>query len=99
MACSSPKCARVEVAQGGSPRNQGGAQVLPARSTLTAPPARAAATDVARELGLVIVGGSIPESSGGSLFNTCCVFNTKGMLLAKHRKVRQLLPYASAPSL
>lgn len=43
-------------------------------------------SNMARELGLVIVGGSIPERCGSSLYNTCCVFNTAGTLLAKHRK-------------
>jgi len=49
--------------------------------------------DVARELGLVIVGGSIPERCGEKLYNTCCVFNTAGTLLAKHRKVKPLITF------
>jgi len=44
---------------------------------------------LARELSVVVVGGSIPERKGDQLFNTCCVFNTQGQLLARHRKVRR----------
>ncbi|KAL1554921.1 Omega-amidase, chloroplastic [Salvia divinorum] len=36
---------------------------------------------------ITIVGGSIPERSGGRLYNTCCVFDTDGKLKAKHRKI------------
>ncbi|GFR46917.1 hypothetical protein Agub_g8564 [Astrephomene gubernaculifera] len=36
---------------------------------------------------VTLVGGSIPERCGGRLYNTCCVFNSRGELLAKHRKV------------
>uniref|UniRef100_A0A7S0MVI9 CN hydrolase domain-containing protein n=1 Tax=Pyramimonas obovata TaxID=1411642 RepID=A0A7S0MVI9_9CHLO len=43
-------------------------------------------SNVARELGVVVVGGSIPERQGDRLYNTCCVYNTEGTLLAKHRK-------------
>lgn len=42
---------------------------------------------MAKDLGLVIVGGSIPERSGDKLYNTCCVFSSTGALLARHRKV------------
>mmetsp|Transcript_23346 Transcript_23346/g.39037 ORF Transcript_23346/g.39037 Transcript_23346/m.39037 type:complete len:340 (-) Transcript_23346:302-1321(-) len=43
-------------------------------------------SNTARELGVVVVGGSIPERHGDQLYNTCCVFSTEGTLLAKHRK-------------
>lgn len=35
--------------------------------------------------GVTLVGGSVPERSGGKLYNTCCVFDHTGKLLAKHR--------------
>lgn len=46
---------------------------------------------LARELGVVLVGGSIPERSAkdGRLFNTATVFDQKGRLIAIHRKVRR----------
>lgn len=44
-------------------------------------------SELARLLKITIVGGSIPERSGGRVYNTCCVFGTDGKLLAKHRKV------------
>lgn len=37
--------------------------------------------------GIVLVGGSFPESDGGKLYNTALVFGPKGQLLAKHRKI------------
>ncbi|KAJ4760722.1 Omega-amidase NIT2 [Rhynchospora pubera] len=36
---------------------------------------------------ITIVGGSIPERSGGKLFNTCCVLGPDGEIKAKHRKL------------
>jgi len=41
----------------------------------------------ARENGVLLVGGSIPELEDGKLYNTCFVFNEKGEQIAKHRKV------------
>lgn len=41
----------------------------------------------AKELGVYIVGGSIPESSDGKIFNTATVFDPKGEMIAKHRKL------------
>ncbi|XP_050215933.1 omega-amidase, chloroplastic-like [Mercurialis annua] len=52
-----------------------------------ASPSTAMLSEVARVLNITIVGGSIPERSGDRLFNTCCVFDTKGKLIAKHRKI------------
>nr|POF05303.1 omega-amidase, chloroplastic [Quercus suber] len=37
--------------------------------------------------GITIVGGSVPESSDGRLYNTSCVFGPDGKLKAKHRKI------------
>lgn len=47
----------------------------------------------AKESGVTLVAGSIPESSNGKLYNTCCVFDDQGKLLAKHRKVSVNLPF------
>lgn len=41
----------------------------------------------AREHGIVLVGGSIPEKSDGKLYNTSFVFGRDGRLLGRHRKV------------
>ena len=41
----------------------------------------------AKECGLIVVGGSVPESADGKLFNTSFVFDETGALLARHRKV------------
>ena len=47
----------------------------------------------AKENGVTLVAGSIPESSNGKLYNTCCIFDDQGKLLAKHRKVSRDLPF------
>ena len=51
-------------------------------------------SDTARQLsgfaagnGVTLVAGSIPETSGDKLYNTCLVFDRHGKQLAKHRKV------------
>ncbi|XP_067001433.2 omega-amidase NIT2 isoform X2 [Anabrus simplex] len=36
---------------------------------------------------IYLIGGSIPESDGDKLYNTCTVWSPSGELLAKHRKV------------
>lgn len=41
----------------------------------------------AAEHAVTLVAGSIPESSGDKLYNTCLVFDRHGKQLAKHRKV------------
>ena len=41
----------------------------------------------ARKHGIYFVGGSIPETHNGKLYNTCCVFDRSGTLIAKHRSV------------
>ena len=51
-------------------------------------------SDAAKEHGVTLVGGSIPETSAGHLYNTCCVYGPDGALLGKHRKVRCALPTA-----
>ena len=41
----------------------------------------------ARELGMYIVGGSLPELEGEHIYNTSYVFDRQGRQIAKHRKV------------
>lgn len=42
---------------------------------------------LAKELNLYLIGGSIPEKEGNSIYNTSYVFNPEGVLIAKHRKM------------
>lgn len=44
-------------------------------------------SEAAKECGVYLVGGSIPEEEGGKLFNTCSVFGPDGKILVKHRKI------------
>lgn len=44
-------------------------------------------SEAAKENGVYLVGGSIPEEDGGKLYNTCPVFGPDGTLLMKHRKI------------
>ncbi|XP_018605677.1 omega-amidase NIT2 [Scleropages formosus] len=44
-------------------------------------------SEAAKENGVYLVGGSIPEDDGGRLYNTCPVFGPDGALLLKHRKI------------
>lgn len=41
----------------------------------------------AKENDVFLIGGSIPEREGDKLYNTCCVFNNKGELIEKFRKI------------
>lgn len=41
----------------------------------------------AKENGIFLIGGSIPEKDGDKIYNTCTVFNPNGEMIAKHRKV------------
>ncbi len=41
---------------------------------------------LSKELDLYIVGGSIPESDSGKIFNTSYVYDNQGKLIGKHRK-------------
>lgn len=41
----------------------------------------------AKEYGLLLVGGSIPEVENGRMYNTCYVFDRSGAQLAKYRKM------------
>lgn len=46
-----------------------------------------ALSECARKNNIFVVGGTIPEKDGDKLFNTCTVWNSKGELVAKHRKI------------
>ena len=50
-------------------------------------PAQTALSKTAAELGIYVVGGSLPELEGGRVYNTSYVYGRRGELLAKHRKV------------
>ncbi|KDD75938.1 carbon-nitrogen hydrolase [Helicosporidium sp. ATCC 50920] len=43
-------------------------------------------SSAAREHGIVLIGGSIPERSGDRVYNTCFVFGRDGQRLGRHRK-------------
>lgn len=43
--------------------------------------------ELAKQEKIVVVGGSIPEQEGASIYNTCFIFNADGSLLGRHRKV------------
>ncbi|MBR6443821.1 MAG: carbon-nitrogen hydrolase family protein, partial [Firmicutes bacterium] len=43
-------------------------------------------SDIAKELGVYLVGGSIPENDEGKIYNTSYIFDRQGNLIAKHRK-------------
>lgn len=42
---------------------------------------------LAKECGVYLVGGTIPELHDEKLYNTCTVYSPSGDLLAKYRKV------------
>ncbi|EDQ92339.1 uncharacterized protein MONBRDRAFT_14153 [Monosiga brevicollis MX1] len=56
------------------------AEPIPGEST-------AALSRAAKENGVYVVGGSIPERAADKLYNTCTVFNPDGDLIATHRKI------------
>ncbi len=45
-----------------------------------------ALADLAKELGIYLIGGSIPEQDGNELFNTSFIFDRSGEVIGKHRK-------------
>lgn len=68
------------------------AEEVPAAATqcaAAAHPSMHLLTSLAAELGIYLVGGSIPErdAATGKLYNTCVAFGPDGSMLAKHRKV------------
>lgn len=50
-------------------------------------PTTRAISSWARRLGTVIVGGSVYERAGGKNYNTCLVFDRRGKVISKYRKV------------
>ena len=44
-------------------------------------------SDLARSRQMYVIGGSIPETDGGRIYNTSYVFDRGGNLIGKHRKV------------
>jgi omega-amidase len=44
-------------------------------------------SQIAKELQIVLIGGTIPERDGDKLYNTATVWGTSGELLAKYRKM------------
>ena len=44
-------------------------------------------SDMARENGVYLVGGTFPEREGANLYNTCFVFDRAGGQIARHRKM------------
>lgn len=41
----------------------------------------------AKNNGIILIGGSIPETEDGKIYNTCFVFDENGRNIARHRKV------------
>ena len=41
----------------------------------------------AKDCGMYIVGGSVPETADGKIYNTCFVFDREGNQIARHRKI------------
>ncbi len=44
-------------------------------------------SELAKELGIYLIAGTIPEKEGESIYNTCFAFDPKGRLIGKHRKI------------
>jgi len=49
-------------------------------------PAQTALSCTAKNMGIIVVGGSIPETDGGKLYNTSYAYDASGVQIAKHRK-------------
>ena len=49
--------------------------------------AAAAMSAWAKDNGVLLIGGSVPEVEDGRLYNTCFVFDEEGRQIARHRKV------------
>lgn len=41
----------------------------------------------AKKLGILLIGGSVPETEDGKIYNTCFVFDENGEQIARHRKI------------
>eukprot|EP00440_Ansanella_granifera_P004224 gb/GFBE01004583.1/.p1 GENE.gb/GFBE01004583.1/~~gb/GFBE01004583.1/.p1 ORF type:complete len:315 (+),score=86.57 gb/GFBE01004583.1/:1-945(+) len=59
---------------------------LPCQAADESSPSVKLLSDLAKQHGLWIVGGSLPELDGEKIYNTCLVFNPEGGIVAKHRK-------------
>ncbi len=44
-------------------------------------------SEIANKTKVYLIGGSIPERDGGKIYNTSLIFNPKGQLIARHRKM------------
>ena len=49
-------------------------------------PSTQALSTLAKDLSVYIIGGSIPERQKDRLYNTCCVFDPRGEVVARYRK-------------
>lgn len=47
----------------------------------------AALSSWAKELDMIIVGGTVPETVGARMYNTCYVYDREGRQIARHRKM------------
>lgn len=47
----------------------------------------------AKENGIWLVGGTIPEQCNDHLYNTCTVYSPRGDLISKYQKVNELIHY------
>jgi omega-amidase len=66
------------------------AEPIPSKSEeldASANPSTFMLSSLAKELGIYLVGGSIPEREDNDVYNTCVVFAPDGAIVAKHRKV------------
>lgn len=83
-----PECFNSEYATLAFPKN---AEIIPSKSSLVDAdkhPSTYMLITTAKELGIYIIGGSIPEQGDdGKVYNTCIVVDPQGEILLKHRKV------------
>ncbi|XP_067897123.1 omega-amidase NIT2 isoform X2 [Heterodontus francisci] len=53
-------------------------------------------SEAAKEHGVYLIGGSIPEEDGGKFYNTCTVFAPSGSMLLKYRKMLKLIGHGDS---
>jgi omega-amidase len=76
-----------------------GSEYFPVYAEAEGGPSFAFMSGLAREHGVYLVGGSVPESAGGKLYNTSFIFGPDGGLIGKHRKVHLFdIDVAGGPS-
>lgn len=51
-------------------------------------------SELAKQFGVYIVGGTIVEKENNNLYNTCTVWAPCGKLVARHRKVSRILRFS-----